>query len=101
MLGDSSGKPQEKSDSSQQSKLQDLRNAVSSLAQKNQNDNSDVSWLLQEGSERSLSSAAELLKTLPSQNNDFEEEQVSKQMQREWKRYDKKRTSYTQMWHSQ
>ena len=71
VLGDSSGESQEKSDSSQQSRLQDLRNAVSQLAQKNQNDSSDVSWLLQEGSEKSLSSAAELLKTLPSQNNDF------------------------------
>lgn len=91
VLGDSSGESQEKSDSSQQSRLQDLRNAVSQLTQKNQNDNSDVSWLLQEGSERSLSSAAELLKTLSSQNNDFEEKQVSKQMQREWERYDKKK----------
>ncbi len=91
VLGDSSGESQEKSDSSQQSRLQDLRNAVSQLAQKNQNDNSDVSWLLQEGSEKSLSSAAELLKTLPSQNNEFEEEQVSKQMQREWEQYDKKK----------
>lgn len=91
VLGDLSGDPQEKSDSSQQSKLQELRNAVSQLAQKNQKDNSDVFWLLQEGSEKSLSSAVELLQTLPSQNNDFEEEQISKQMQREWERYDKKK----------